>query len=401
MSGQLATEFDGSGPPSSIIIVDDEVLNMEALCITLRCNGYETTGYSSSSEALEAIRTKKFDLLLTDLMMPVMDGVSLLNAALKLDPDLIGVMMTGYGTIETAISAMKAGATDFILKPFNLSGILPVLDRSLTLRRLRLEKAELELMVRKRTRDLEESNRELEAFSYSVAHDLRAPLRSIHGFSQILIEDHLNELNPLGKEHLNRISKAAQKMDEIIEILLSLARLSQCRPKRSLVNLSDLAQRSVADLRSAFPDRSVEVVIAPQLNADCDGSLLSLAIDNLFSNAWKFSAKRPDSRIEMGCRSDGDTPIYFIRDNGAGFDSMHAQGLFEPFHRLHRQTEFEGTGVGLATVHRIIQRHGGRIWAESKPMEGATFFFTLPSGQEETRIHRRKTQAPGGHSQKG
>lgn len=396
MSGQLVTEFDGADPPACIIIVDDEVLNMEALCITLRSNGYETTGFSSSSNALDAIRTGKFDILLTDLMMPGIDGVSLLNEALKSDQDLIGIMMTGHGTIEAAISAMKAGATDFIMKPFNLSGILPVLERSLTLRRLRLEKAELELMVSKRTRDLEESNRELEAFSYSVAHDLRAPLRSIHGFSQILIEDHQHELNPVGREHLDRISNAAQRMDEIIEILLSLARLSQCSPKRSLINLSDLAQRSVADLRSTFPNRSVEVVIAPQLNAECDGSLLGLVLDNLLSNAWKFSAKRPDSRIEMGCRTGGDTPIFFIRDNGAGFDSTHAQGLFEPFHRLHRKNEFEGTGVGLATVHRIIHRHGGRIWAESKPLEGATFFFTLPSGQENTRIHRRKAQKPEG-----
>ena len=156
-------------------------------------------------------------------MMPGMDGVSLLNEALKSDQDLIGIMMTGHGTIDAAISAMKAGATDFILKPFSLSGILPVLERSLTLRRLRLERAELELLVRKRTRDLEESNRELEAFSYSVAHDLRAPLRSIHGFSQILVEDHQHELNPVGREHLDRISKAAQRMDDIIEILLSLA----------------------------------------------------------------------------------------------------------------------------------------------------------------------------------
>jgi signal transduction histidine kinase len=395
MNGHLITEFDGPDQTSRIIIVDDEALNMEALCITLRSNGYDTTGFSSPSKALDAIRTGKFDLLLTDLKMPGMDGVSLLNAALELDPDLAGIMMTGYGTIETAISAMKAGAIDYILKPFNLSVILPVLQRSLTLRSLRLDKARLELLVRTQARDLEASNRELEAFSYSVAHDLRAPLRSINGFSQILIEDHHRELNPVGQEHLGRIAKAAQRMDEIIETLLSLARFSQCRLKRSLVDLSEMAHRSIADLQNAHKERSVEVVIAPQLSADCDGSLIRLALDNLLSNAWKFSAKRPDSRIEMGCRSDGDTPIYFIRDNGAGFDSDHAQGLFEPFHRLHRQKDFEGTGIGLATVQRIISRHGGRIWAESKPREGATFFFTLPSGQEETRIVRRKSQAPG------
>jgi signal transduction histidine kinase len=394
MNEQSAPEFDHAEQPARIIIVDDEIPQMEALCITLQSHGYTTVGYSSSADALGAIRNQRFDLLLTDLMMPDMDGVTLLNAALKVDKDLIGIMMTGYGTIKTAICAMKAGATDYILKPFNLSVILPILERSLSLRKLRLENAELEWLVRKRTCDLEASNRELEAFSYSVAHDLRAPLRSIHGFSQLLIEDHQLELRPVGKEHLTRIGNAVKRMDGIIESLLSLARLSQRSLKRSLVNLSDLAHRSVAELRRAYPDRSVEVVIAPQLNAECDGQLLSLAFDNLLSNAWKFSAKRLDSRIEMGCHSDGGPPIYFIRDNGAGFDSATAERLFEPFQRLHGQKEFEGTGVGLATVHRIIQRHGGRIWAESKPQEGATFFFTLPSGQEETRSHQRKTQPP-------
>jgi hypothetical protein len=392
MNDQLITEFDGADPPPSIIIVDDEVRTMEALSITLRSNGYDTAGFSSSGEALEAIRTRKFDLILTDLIMPEMDGVDLLNAALKLDPDLIGIMITGHGTIKTAISAMKAGATDYILKPFNLSIILPVLERSLSFRKLRLQKAELDLLVRKRTRDLEESNHDLEAFSYSIAHDLRTPLRSIHGFSRILLEDHQTELGKVAKEQLNRITNAAKRMDEIIECLLSLARLSQRKLKRSLVNLSDLAHCSVTDLRETYSGRSVEIVIAPELNAECDRSLLRLAIDNLLSNASKFSAKRPDSRIELGCRADGDTPIFFIRDNGAGFDSEHANGLFEPFHRLHRQEDFEGTGVGLATVHRIIQRHGGRIWAESKPGEGATFYFTLPSGQGETRVHRRRVQ---------
>ena len=296
MNGELSTEFDGSDQASRIIIVDDEVQTMEALCITLHHNGYDTVGFSSSRDALDAIRKQKFDLLLTDLIMPEMDGVNLLNAALKLDPDLIGIMMTGHGTITTAISAMKAGATDYILKPFNLSVILPVLERSLSLRRLRLEKAELERMVHKRSRDLEESNRELEAFSYSVAHDLRTPLRSIHGFTQILIEDHHCELNPVGKEQLTRISKAAQRMDEIIEILLSLARLSQCRPIISRVNLSDLAQRSAALLQGEHPGRSVEVVIAPKLHADCDELYASSAWRSTIFSAMpgRYSANQPE-----------------------------------------------------------------------------------------------------------
>ncbi len=395
MSEEMPTEFDDADQPARIIIVDDEVKNMEALCITLHSNGYDADGFSSSAEALEAIRTQKFDLLLTDLMMPGMDGVSLLNEALKFDHDLIGIMMTGHGSIKTAIGAMKAGATDYILKPFNLSVILPVLERSLLLRKLRQEKAELERLVHKRTRDLEASNRELEAFSYSVAHDLRAPLRGINGFSQILIEDHGQELGAVGMEHLRRIGTAAHKMDEIIESLLSLASLSQCKLKRITVNISDLAWESITCLRRLRPGQAVEVVIAPELTAVCDRKLISLVLDNLFSNAWKFSARNPRSRIEMGSRLDGGSPVFFIRDNGAGFDSSNAQGLFEPFRRFHHQEDYEGTGVGLATVHRIIQQHGGAVWAESKPQEGAAFFFTLPSGNEGTQIFRRMVKPPG------
>jgi signal transduction histidine kinase len=395
MNDQALDAMPSADPPARILIVDDEIPHLEALCTVLNDQGYATTGSASPMEALELMRSQRFDALLTDLTMPGMDGIALMNAALEMDADLVSIMMTGYGTIPSAIKAIKTGAADYILKPFKLQEMLPVLVRSLSLRKLRLEKAELERLVRRRTHALEASNRELEAFSSSVAHDLRAPLRSILGFSRILMDDHLKELSAIGQEQLTRIRNSAQRMDEMIVSLLALARFSRCGLKRSQVDLSELALRSVAELRKAHPERTVEIVIAAGLMAECDEHLISLSFDNLLGNAWKFSAKRPDSRIEMGCGSDDGIATFFIRDNGVGFDSEKAHGLFEPFHKLHAQKDFAGTGVGLATVQRIIQRHGGDIWAKSRPQEGATFFFTLPSGQEKTRSHRRTAPPPG------
>jgi len=363
--------------PSRILIVDDEAPQMRALCDTLKDQGYETTGFTRGENALEALKETKFELLLADLMMPGLDGIALLRAARQIDADLAGIIMTGEGTIATAVEAMKSGALDYILKPFKLSAILPVLDRALTVRRLRMENAELERSLRGRTVELEAANKELDAFSYSVAHDLRAPLRSIDGFSHALLEDYASVLGNEGTQYLAHIRESAQNMTELIDALLMLSRVSRSELQHERVDLSALAGDIVSELRLAQPDRQVETVIASGLIAEGDGRLLRAALENLFANAWKFTAPRDRPRVEFAASLRDGQPTYFIRDNGAGFDMAHAKKLFGVFQRLHSEQEFEGTGIGLATVQRIIHRHGGLIWAEGEVDRGATFYFTI------------------------
>jgi light-regulated signal transduction histidine kinase (bacteriophytochrome) len=234
---------------------------------------------------------------------------------------------------------------------------------------------ERDLMMAKEA--AEAASRELEAFSYSVAHDLRAPLRSIDGFSHALREEHSAALNDEAKGYLKRVSDSAQHMAQLIDGLLNLARINRSDLKSERVDLSALARRTVTALQSSQPERRVEVVITGGLAADGDARLLGAVIDNLLQNAWKFTAHKADARIEFGADKGHAGQVYFVRDNGAGFSMDHAGQLFKPFQRLHRADEFEGTGIGLATVQRVVQRHGGRIWAQGAPGSGATFYFTL------------------------
>ena len=233
-----------------------------------------------------------------------------------------------------------------------------------------------ELLVRAKD-DAEHVSHELESFSYSVAHDLRAPLRSINGFSQALLEDYVEKLDTTGKKYLNFICDASQHMARLIDGLLGLARVARSVMRCEEVDLSDLARAAITRLRASQPARSVGVVIQDGLVGNGDDRLLAIVLDNLLGNAWKFTAKRDDARIEFGASANGGQPVYFVRDNGAGFDMALACNLFGVFQRLHSNAEFEGTGIGLATVERIIVRHGGRIWAEGNVQRGATFYFTL------------------------
>lgn len=226
-------------------------------------------------------------------------------------------------------------------------------------------------------RALHDANRELEAFSYSVSHDLRTPLRGIDGFSQALVEDAGPALPPEARRHIERIRSATQRMGHLIDDLLALSKVSRADMKPERIDLSDLAAQIVADVRRQSPSREVTVTIAPDLSATGDPWLLRVALENLLDNAWKFTGHRDRATIDVGRVHDGATPAFYVRDNGAGFDPAYAGKLFGPFQRLHAASEFPGTGVGLATVQRIVRRHGGRVWAEAKPEQGACFYFTL------------------------
>jgi light-regulated signal transduction histidine kinase (bacteriophytochrome) len=234
-----------------------------------------------------------------------------------------------------------------------------------------------EQVLRNRTEELEASNKELEAFIYSVSHDLRAPLRTMSGFSKILIEDFGSKLEDQPKDYLTRITNASVKMTELIDDLLRLSRISKQDMDRMDYDLSRLASSIATTLREQDPGRSVEVAIAEGLRASVDPNLMRVALANLIDNAWKFTSKAENARIEFGAFDKDGKTVYFVKDNGAGFDQQYAYKMFWPFHRLHSESEFEGTGIGLAIVERIIRRHGGKVWAEGEVGRGATVYFTL------------------------
>jgi PAS domain S-box-containing protein len=247
---------------------------------------------------------------------------------------------------------------------------------------------ELEQRVQQRTAQLEATNKEMESFSYSVSHDLRAPLRALRGFTEVLLEVHASQLDSRGQDFLRRACAASFQMERLIEDLLKLAQVARADLQLEEVNLSSLAGDIAADLANSDSSRAVQFLIAPDCSAQGDLRLVRLALDNLLRNSWKFSGKRADARIEFG-RTDGQEPAFFVRDNGAGFDMAYSERLFGVFQRLHPASEFPGTGVGLATVQRIITRHGGRAWAVGKVNQGATFYFTLPgtNGGTKDAVH--------------
>ncbi|GAB6267378.1 MAG: hypothetical protein STSR0002_01180 [Smithella sp.] len=236
----------------------------------------------------------------------------------------------------------------------------------------------LEDLVRERTIKLEASNKELEAFSYSASHDLRAPLRSIEGFSQALLEDYRDKLDIQGKDYLTRIKTATRRMADLIEDMLQLSRITRMEMNIEKVNLTLIARSVMSELQKSQPQRHVEISIADSLEDTADLRLMRIVLDNLLSNAWKFTERQAKAKIEFGLlKSEVGEKVYFIRDNGAGFDMAYSDKLFAPFQRLHADDEFPGTGIGLATVRRIINRHGGKVWAEGEIDKGATFYFSL------------------------
>jgi light-regulated signal transduction histidine kinase (bacteriophytochrome) len=233
--------------------------------------------------------------------------------------------------------------------------------------------------LQKSNTQLEAANKELEAFSYSVSHDLRAPLRTIDGFSKAVMEDYGELLPEEGRGNLTRVRKAAQHMAQLIDDMLNLSRVTRAAMKSDMVDLSKLAQGIITEIRRGQTDRNVKFTSKPNLKVYGDPNLLQVVLENLLNNAWKFTSKREQAEIELGSKLENEETVYFVRDNGAGFDMAFTSKLFGAFQRLHAMTDFAGTGVGLATVQRIIHRHGGRIWAEAEVDHGATFFFTLPA----------------------
>ncbi|MCB1614410.1 MAG: GHKL domain-containing protein, partial [Pseudomonadales bacterium] len=244
----------------------------------------------------------------------------------------------------------------------------------------------LESVVESRTAELKLTNKELEAFTYSVSHDLRSPLRSIDGFSAALLEDCGSQLDQNGLDYLTRMRAASQRMGKLIDSLLYLSRVSRQDMVFKAVDLSEIALEIGDGLKVVHPNRDVQLVVPDCVMAYGDRDLLYIVLDNLLRNAWKYTSKKVHALIELGSREQRGETVFFVRDNGAGFDMKYADKLFGPFQRLHRSEEFEGLGIGLATVARIVHRHGGEIWAEGKVDEGAVFYFTLGSIRNEKSV---------------
>jgi len=373
----------------AILIVDDDAGLTSNLQDILQAEGYSTAVANDGQTALALHDKSVFDLVLVDIRLPDMSGMELTKKLIELSPGITFIIITGYASMDTAIEA--AGQRDiagYVTKPLAMDSLL-YLIRQVTERKLaEMELAEyrehLERLVEQRTAELSHANielttvnKELESFNYSVSHDLRAPLRSMDGFSQVLLEGYSDRLDEQGKDYLQRVRSATQRMGILIDDLLSLSRMTGSEMKHELVDLSSLVQSIIAELQKSQPKRQVEFITAPGMTANGDTRLLRLLVENLLDNAWKFTGKHPTARIEFGTTQVGGEQAFFIKDDGAGFDMTYADKLFGVFQRLHAADEFPGTGVGLATVQRIAHRHSGRVWAEGKVEEGATFYFML------------------------
>jgi signal transduction histidine kinase len=353
------------------ILLADDNSDMRDYVRRLLAERYEVLAVPDGLTALAAARGKSPSLVLTDIMMPGLDGFGLLRE-LRADPttqNIPVILLSARAGEESAVEGLNAGADDYLTKPFSAQELMARVRTHLALAQARLEWAN----------KLEQSNKELESFSYSISHDLRTPLRAIDGFSKALLDEYSGKLDEHACHYLQRVRTAAQKMSTLINDLLDLSRVSRGALQKESINLTELARNIVADLQSREPARKVAIDIAEGLSATADRRLVTIVLGNLLGNAWKYTAKEPAAQIAFGKSNDNKEheSVFYVRDNGVGFDMSYANKLFTPFRRLHHDSEFEGTGVGLATAQRVIARHGGRIWAEAAIRAGATFYFTI------------------------
>ena len=389
-----------------LLAIDDSPTYLERLAETLNGEGYDVTKIAGGKEGLACIAKQPFDCVIVDLIMPEMDGIEVcrrIRETKRLAAPAMIIMLTSSETKEDMTRGLEAGADDFVAKSSDMT-VLKARIRALLRRKFfqeenrriadELKNKELEAAESRAARELsqtranlveelERKNKELEAFSYSVSHDLRAPLRGIHGFSKALLEECADKLDANGRHYLDRVCASAQRMGELIDDLLQLSKVGRAELQRVRVDLSAVAQTVAADLQRATPSRRVRVRISDGLVANADRSLLQVVLENLLGNAWKFTSTVDEAAVEFGAEQRNGVLTYFVRDNGVGFDMAYAGRLFTAFQRLHSEAEFPGTGIGLATVHRVVDRHGGRVWAESAVEKGATFFWTLPGPRPE------------------
>jgi signal transduction histidine kinase len=368
----------------SILIVDDDSTKRFALKTILAPLGEEIVEASSGADALRQLLRQEFAVLLLDVRMPMMDGfetAQLIRQRPRSELTPI-IFVTALDQAETDMGrGYDLGAVDFVFAP-----VVPAILRAKVAvfvelyraqQELRRYRSQLEMLVEERTTALTAVNRELEAFSYSVSNDLRAPLLAFDGLSQALLEDYGGKLDKKAKDYLLRMRRASERMTSVFDGLQSLFRLTSGEIHREQLDITHLAREIVDEVRAENSDRKVKVQVADAMTASGDKRLLRILLSNLINNAWKFTGLEEAPKVEIGKEIvDGESRL-FVRDNGVGFDMIYAHRLFGAFQRLHSQSDFPGAGIGLATARRIVNRHGGRIWAEGAVGEGATFYFVI------------------------
>ena len=395
-----------TGPPTllgakKILTVDDSPTFLHEISLRLHEEGYDVVPAHSGAEALDLLEAQPVDCILMDLRMPGLSGEETCRI-IKRNPELQKiplVLLTSVEEPDAMVEGINAGADDYVAKSTNFDVLKARVRAQLrrrqfeeeyrTIREELLQK-EIEATQARAERDLseararlvkelEQKNRDLEAFAYSVSHDLRAPLRAISGFSQSVLKNFGDRLPAAARDDLARVQSAVGRMRQLIEALLDLSRSGLSELNRQSVDLTSLARAVGEEIAQLEPDRQVDFQVEENLTASSDPALARIVFANLLGNAWKFTRRVPTPRIEVGSLQKGDRKVYFVRDNGAGFDSSRAQDLFKPFQRMHAARDFPGAGIGLATSRRIVERHGGEIWAEGAVDRGATLYFTLDS----------------------
>lgn len=373
---------------ASILIVDDLLANVQLFEEMLHRAGYFNLASTMDPYAVCELHQKNnYDLILLDLLMPGMDGFQVMEGLKKIQPDGYLPVLVITAQPGHKLRALASGAKDFIAKPFDMVEVRTRIHNMLEVRLLykQLEQSNLvlEQRVAERTWKLEAANKELEAFSYSVSHDLRTPLRTIDGFSLILSEKYHEQLDAQGQDYLKRVRRASQRMGHLIDDLLRLSQVSRGLLKREPVDLSRIVEKVADELRQINPERNVQITVQQGIEVHADPGFMYIVMDNLLDNAYKYTGKKVAAEIEFGVRDSNGERTFYVRDNGVGFNMEYADKLFGAFQRLHEVDAFEGNGIGLATVQRIILRHRGKVWAEAKEGQGATFYFTLPHKERE------------------
>jgi two-component system sensor histidine kinase/response regulator len=387
MTSRQRTQRTTNGKPEtivSILLVDDDPTKRFALKTILAPLGEIVVEASSGADALRQLLRQEFAVVLLDVRMPIMDGfdtAQLIRQRPRSELTPI-IFVTALDQAQTDMGrGYELGAVDFVFAPV-VPAILRAkvgvfVDLYRAQQELRRYRTQLEELVEERTTALTAINRELEAFSYSVSNDLRAPLLAFDGLSQALLADYAGGLDDRAKDYLQRMRRASQRMGSVFEGLQSLFRVTSGEIHREQVDISSMAAESADEMRASNPEREVTVKIAPDLGVSGDARLMRILLGNLINNAWKFTGPKPDATIEVGCERVEGEDRQFVRDNGVGFDMLYSHKLFGAFQRLHSQSDFPGMGIGLATVRRIVNRHGGKCWAEGAVGEGATFYFVV------------------------
>jgi two-component system sensor histidine kinase/response regulator len=399
--------------PVKILIVDDQTENLLSAEAVLESLGQEIVRAQSGREALRHLLTDDFAVILLDVMMPDMDGFETAELIRERERSRATpiIFVTALGKSEEYIfHGYDVGAVDYLTKPIvpeilrskvavfvelarksaqlkEHAELLEQKNRELQDANAQLREADEEIgrlnkHLERRVVELSDLNRELDAFGYTVSHDLRAPMIRIDGFTRALEEHCGQHLDEQARLYIHRVRSSSQRMCQLVDDLLNFSRVSRLDLKPQFVDLSEMARSIAGELQSREPGRNVDFVIAPRLAITGDPALLRIVLINLFENAWKFTRKRETAQIEFGITYQDGMDAFFLKDDGAGFDPKYREKLFRPFERLHPTAEFEGTGIGLATVERIVRRHGGRVWAEGAVDRGATFYFTMQTGEK-------------------